>query len=219
MGKTAVFTIAILQQLEAKQGEIQAVILCHTRELAYQVRRRDGPRGGRSQAPAARSRWPATSDRHPASATPAPAPPPQICHEFERFCKHMNYAKVKPFFGGVDLKQQKAELKKELPNIVVGTPGRVKQLATEKDLDFSKVRFFVLDECDKMLEKLDMRGDVQAIFKLTPHDKQVMMFTATLSKEIRPICKKFMHNVRLPGQGARLSLSLPLSAQLPIPAC
>ncbi len=38
MGKTAVFTIAILQQLEAsKQGEVQAVVLCHTRELAYQV--------------------------------------------------------------------------------------------------------------------------------------------------------------------------------------
>ena len=131
----------------------------------------------------------------------------------------MNYAKVMTFFGGIDLKQQKAQLKKELPNIVVGTPGRVKQLATEKDLDLSKVRFFVLDECDKMLEKLDMRGDVQAIFKLTPHDKQVMMFTATLAKEIRPICKKFMHNVRPPCQGARLCLSLPLSARLPIPAC
>ena len=51
---------------------------------------------------------------------------------------------------------------------------------------------FVLDECDKMLESLDMRGDVQEIFKKTPHDKQVMMFSATLSKEIRPVVKKFM---------------------------
>lgn len=40
-----------------------------------------------------------------------------------------------------------------------------------------------------------MRGDVQEIFRKTPHDKQVMMFTATLNDEIRPICKKFMHNV------------------------
>jgi superfamily II DNA/RNA helicase len=41
-----------------------------------------------------------------------------------------------------------------------------------------------------------MRKDVQEIFKLTPHDKQVMMFSATLSKEIRPVCKRFMQDVR-----------------------
>ena len=41
-----------------------------------------------------------------------------------------------------------------------------------------------------------MRRDVQEIFRATPHHKQVMMFSATLSKEIRPICKKFMQNVR-----------------------
>merc|ERR1739848_747971 len=46
--------------------------------------------------------------------------------------------------------------------------------------------------CDKMLDKLDMRSDVQEIFKDTPHDKQVMMFSATLSKEIRPVVRKFM---------------------------
>jgi hypothetical protein len=40
-----------------------------------------------------------------------------------------------------------------------------------------------------------MRRDVQEIFKLTPHDKQVMMFSATLSKDIRPVCKKFMQDV------------------------
>jgi superfamily II DNA/RNA helicase len=40
-----------------------------------------------------------------------------------------------------------------------------------------------------------MRGDVQEIFKMTPHDKQVMMFSATLSKEIRPVVKKFMQDV------------------------
>lgn len=36
---------------------------------------------------------------------------------------------------------------------------------------------------------------MQEIFKMTPHQKQVMMFSATLSKEVRPVCKKFMHNV------------------------
>jgi superfamily II DNA/RNA helicase len=40
-----------------------------------------------------------------------------------------------------------------------------------------------------------MRADVQKIFRLTPHSKQVMMFSATLNDEIRGVCKKFMHNV------------------------
>jgi superfamily II DNA/RNA helicase len=71
------------------------------------------------------------------------------------------------------------------------------QLAKEKILNLNTVRHFVLDECDKMLEKLDMRADVQDIFKLTPHDKQVMMFSATLAAEMRSICKKFMTNVRI----------------------
>lgn len=42
---------------------------------------------------------------------------------------------------------------------------------------------------------LDMRRDIQEIFRVTPHEKQVMMFSATLSKEVRPICKKFMQDV------------------------
>jgi superfamily II DNA/RNA helicase len=52
-----------------------------------------------------------------------------------------------------------------------------------------------------------MRADVQEIFKMTPHDKQVMMFSATLSKEIRPVCKKFMNDVSL--MPVPLSLATP----------
>jgi ATP-dependent RNA helicase UAP56/SUB2 len=57
-----------------------------------------------------------------------------------------------------------------------------------------------MDECDQLLDgdsgrggekSFDMRRDVQNIFRMTPHQKQVMMFSATLSKEIRPVCRKF----------------------------
>lgn len=58
-------------------------------------------------------------------------------------------------------------------------------------LDLSKVKHFILDECDRMLAELSMRKDVQSIFRMTPHEKQVMMFSATLEKEIRPVCRKF----------------------------
>ncbi|GAU23170.1 hypothetical protein TSUD_306180 [Trifolium subterraneum] len=154
MGKTAVFVLSTLQQIDPVPGQVSALVLCHTRELAY-----------------------------------------QICHEFERFSSYLPDLKVAVFYGGVNIKVHKDLLKNECPQIVVGTPGRILALAREKNLSLKNVRHFVLDECDKMLESLDMRKDVQDIFKLTPHDKQVMMFSATLSKEIRPVCKKFMQDV------------------------
>jgi len=85
-------------------------------------------------------------------------------------------------------------LKSNCPHVVVGTPGRILALVRAKKLTLKNVKQFILDECDKMLEALDMRRDVQEIFRNTPHEKQVMMFSATLSKEIRPVCKKFMQD-------------------------
>ncbi|CAL5440273.1 unnamed protein product [Camellia sinensis] len=122
-------------------------------------------------------------------------PSEEICHEFERFSTYLPDIKVVVFYGGVSIKIHKDLLKNECPHIVVGTPGRILALAREKDLSMRNVRHFILDECDKMLESLDMRRDVQEIFKMTPHDKQVIMFFATLSKEIRLVCKKFMQDV------------------------
>jgi len=153
MGKTAVFVLSVLQQLNPVEGEVSSLILCHTRELAY-----------------------------------------QICHEFDRFKKYLPGIKAAVFYGGVPVQQNKDALKNEKPHVVIGTPGRILQLAEEDDLKLKNVKYFILDECDKMLETLDMRRDIQKIFRKTPHSKQVMMFSATLSNEIRPVCKKFMHN-------------------------
>ena len=50
------------------------------------------------------------------------------------------------------------------------------------------------NDCNTLTNSKDMRRDVQDIFRATPTQKQVMMFSATLSQEVRPICKKFMQN-------------------------
>jgi len=150
MGKTAVFVLAVLHQLVATPNQVDTLVLCPTRELAY-----------------------------------------QICQEFLRFSKYLPEVKVKVFFGGIAIRQHRQLLETETPHIVVGTPGRILQLAKERALKLDHLKHFVLDECDQMLEALDMRRDVQQIFKLTPHEKQVMMFSATLSKEIRTVCQKF----------------------------
>lgn len=162
MGKTAVFVLATLHQLqssppvegaegvEAKKNPVQVLVLCHTRELAF-----------------------------------------QIAHEYERFSKYLPHLKTAVFYGGVNIKTNRDILKNEAPHVVVGTPGRILALAREKTLQLDQIQHFVLDECDRVLEALDMRRDIQEIFRLTPHEKQVMLFSATLSKEIRPVCKKF----------------------------
>merc|ERR1711915_893071 len=108
--------------------------------------------------------------------------------------KFLPNVKVGVFFGGLAIAKDEQVLKNNCPHIVVGTPGRILALVRNKKLPVKNLKHFVLDECDKMLEQLDMRRDVQEIFRSTPHEKQVMMFSATLSKEIRAVCKKFMQD-------------------------
>ncbi|KAI9140648.1 ATP-dependent RNA helicase uap56 [Paraphysoderma sedebokerense] len=159
MGKTAVFVLATLQQIDPRQvsssdeASVKAIVLCHTRELAHQIR-----------------------------------------NEYARFCKYMPDLRTEVVYGGLPMTQNVEAIKKNKPHIIVGTPGRVLALIRDKHLKLSNVKHFVLDECDKMLESLDMRRDVQEIFRACPHQKQVMMFSATLKQEIRPVCKKFMTN-------------------------
>eukprot|EP01008_Symbiontida_sp_HLA12_P002621 NODE_55_length_1541_cov_496.428773_g52_i0.p1 GENE.NODE_55_length_1541_cov_496.428773_g52_i0~~NODE_55_length_1541_cov_496.428773_g52_i0.p1 ORF type:complete len:448 (-),score=94.44 NODE_55_length_1541_cov_496.428773_g52_i0:196-1494(-) len=161
MGKTAVFVLAVLHQLEEQEADkekfVKCVVTCHTRELAYQIK-----------------------------------------NEFVRFSKYLPHAKTEVFYGGRDIEHDKAILKKskdpEFPTIVVATPGRLKALVKGKFLKVDKVKFFIMDEADRMLEALDMRRDVQETYLMTPKDKQVMMFSATLGGDIRATARKFMQN-------------------------
>merc|ERR1711871_316489 len=110
-------------------------------------------------------------------------------HEFSRFAKYFSDVKTGVVYGGVPIAQDREMLKNDCPQILIGTPGRVLGLARDKELKLDKITQFILDEC---LEKLDMRGDIQKIFFETPKKKQVMMFSATMDKDIRDVCKKFM---------------------------
>lgn len=155
LGKTAVFVLSTLQQLEPTPGEISTLVICHTRELAYQIK-----------------------------------------NEYTRFSKYMPDVKTEVFYGGVPIKKDIEILKNKetCPHIVVGTPGRLTALVRDGAINLKHVKNFVIDECDNVLESINMRRDVQEIFRATPFQKQVMMFSATLANEMRPICKKFMKN-------------------------
>ncbi|KAF5092145.1 hypothetical protein D0Z03_003021 [Geotrichum reessii] len=148
LGKTAVFVLATLQQIEPVDGEVSVVVLCHTRELAYQIK-----------------------------------------NEYSRFSKYLPDVRTAVFYGGTPTQKDIDIIKdkSKCPHIIVATPGRLNALVRDKHLRLGNVKTFVIDECDKVLEATE-------IFRATPHQKQVMMFSATLSQEMRPICKKFMQN-------------------------
>jgi len=157
MGKTAIFIFTIINRIlkEEIKGDISCLVLCHTRELAY-----------------------------------------QISKEFLRFCKGFTEEinknmKTCLLIGGDNEKEQIKTLKTN-PKIIIGTPGRILALTKRNHLNLNNIQVFVIDECDKMLNALDMRADVQKIFKKTPCDKQVMMFSATLPEDTKVVCKKFM---------------------------
>jgi superfamily II DNA/RNA helicase len=154
MGKTAVFVLSTLQQLdiEAEKDQVHVLVMCHTRELAQ-----------------------------------------QIFDEYTRFTKYLPEIKTMVITGGFPMSQNIKDLKENPPHIVVGTPGRLKKLINDNNLKLDSLKHFVIDECDQVLDAEDMRRDVQNIFVKTPHDKQVMMFSATLNTEVRAVCKKFMH--------------------------
>jgi len=152
MGKTAVFVIATLQQIEVdtENATVDTLVLCHARELAYQIHR-----------------------------------------EFERFSKYLPDIKTRVVYGGVNFNEHKKMIEEDTPHILIGTPGRVLHLLNENVLKLDNLKRFILDECDDILENgLNMRRQVQEIFKKTPHEKQVMMFSATISEAARGICRK-----------------------------
>lgn len=121
----------------------------------------------------------------------------QIAAQYQRFKEQLG-VRLALFLGGTPISSDKEKLKANSHfHIVVGTPGRILALLKEKALDLSNIKHFIVDECDKMLNQLDMRQDVQQIFMATPNNKQVMMFSATLPKEIVPVCRNFM-NVSAP---------------------
>jgi len=76
-------------------------------------------------------------------------------------------------------------------DIVVGTPGRLLDLANRRNLDLSQVRALVLDEADKMLD-LGFLPDVERLLRLTPDDRQTMLFSATMPGDVVTLARRHM---------------------------
>ena len=81
----------------------------------------------------------------------------QINKEFDRLGKYLTNITSYAFFGGEPIENQKKLLKNSPPQVIVGTPGRLLDLARNDYLSLSKIKWFIVDECDDILSKEKMR--------------------------------------------------------------
>ncbi|PIF05913.1 MAG: DEAD/DEAH box helicase [Draconibacterium sp.] len=116
----------------------------------------------------------------------------QIYSDLNNYSKYLNHMKVTAVYGGTDIKAQIRALNDGV-QIVVGTPGRTLDLIKRKKLNISEIRWIVLDEADEMLS-MGFKEDLDAILEASSEEKQTLLFSATMPKEIISIANKYMHN-------------------------
>ncbi|KAA0993757.1 DEAD/DEAH box helicase [Dyadobacter aurulentus] len=116
----------------------------------------------------------------------------QVSEEIGRLAKFQRGIKIEAIYGGDSIDRQIRSLKKGV-HIVVGTPGRVMDHMERKTLKFDEVRMMVLDEADEMLD-MGFREDIESILADMPEDRQTILFSATMSKPIMSITKRFLND-------------------------
>ena len=153
-GKTAAFGITILENIDAKNKDVQAVILCPTRELAIQV-----------------------------------------AGELNKLSKYKKGISILPVYGGQPIGRQIKALKQGV-QIIIGTPGRVMDHLNRRTLKVGGVKMMILDEADEMLD-MGFREDIETIMEGMPEQRQTILFSATMSKAILRLTKKYLNNPEL----------------------
>lgn len=149
-GKTASFGLPILNKIDAENKDVQAIILCPTRELCV-----------------------------------------QISNDMLNFSKYMKKVKVLAVYGGASIEKQIKDIGKG-PQVIVGTPGRVKDLQRRGVLKLQKINFLVLDEADEMLN-MGFKEELDEILSEASGNRQTMLFSATMPAEIKRIAKNYMN--------------------------
>ena len=118
----------------------------------------------------------------------------QISKDLEAYSKYISDIKILSVYGGTNIENQIKSLRKGV-HIVVGTPGRTKDLIKRRVLKLETVNKVVLDEADEMLS-MGFKDDLDFILERTDSDRQTMLFSATISKEVKNIAKKYMDNAK-----------------------
>lgn len=116
----------------------------------------------------------------------------QVSTELRSFKGNKNIF-INEVYGGQSYDLQKRKLNKGC-DVLVGTPGRVIDHLQNGVIDFSKVRYFILDEADEMLN-MGFYEDIEKVLTFVGKDRQVLLFSATMPERIKSLAKRFLRNV------------------------
>ena len=118
----------------------------------------------------------------------------QITDDIRDFAKYMDGIHVEAVYGGAAIEPQVRSLKKGV-NIIVATPGRLVDLMHRGFARLEQVTNIVLDEADEMLN-MGFSDSINEIFESLPAEHNTLMFSATMSKEVERVAKKYLHDYK-----------------------
>ena len=105
----------------------------------------------------------------------------------------INGLRIKTIVGGSSIDEDVADMRKNMPHIIVGTPGRVFDMIRRRHINAKKLKIMVLDEADEMLSS-GFKEQVYSIFQYLNSDIQIALFSATIPNEMIPLTEKFMRS-------------------------
>lgn len=115
----------------------------------------------------------------------------QITDDLNHLAKHIVGLNIVPIYGGASILTQIRQISSGA-QIIVATPGRMLDMLNRRKVDVSAISWLVLDEADEMLN-MGFKEDLNAILSGTPDHKRVLLFSATMAKEIEGIAQSYMH--------------------------
>ncbi len=116
----------------------------------------------------------------------------QIAGDLADFSKYVDGIKILPVYGGSSIESQIRSLKNGV-QVIVATPGRLIDLIKRGVVKLANVHTVILDEADEMLN-MGFLDDINEILSHVPSDRKMLMFSATMPKEIAQIAKEYMHD-------------------------
>ncbi|MES2732781.1 MAG: DEAD/DEAH box helicase [Bacteroidota bacterium] len=119
----------------------------------------------------------------------------QVSEEIKKLSKYKTGLSIAAIYGGESIERQIKDLKRGV-HIVVGTPGRVMDHMERRTLRMDAVKMAVLDEADEMLD-MGFREDIESILGQMPEERQTIFFSATMSKTILSLTKRYQTNPQL----------------------
>lgn len=152
-GKTAAYGIPLIQKINCDNREVQAIVICPTRELCL-----------------------------------------QITDDMRSFSKYVEGLRIVPVYGGAGIEGQIRSIRQGV-QIIVATPGRLIDLMERGVAHLDKVENVVLDEADEMLN-MGFSESIDKILAGVPENRNTLLFSATMSKEISKIAKNYLHDAK-----------------------